>query len=107
VVGGTRRAERGRDGRVLTQVIDCVDELGRELHAVGQTMNWLKWPINSDILNWWSLVKWEYDGQVVYGNDQDFMNFKHYRRYWRQLLDKDPGLLHCFPDSPDYPPYGN
>ena len=23
-----------------------------------------------------------------------------------QLLDKDPGLLHCFPDSPDYPPYG-
>jgi len=52
-------------------------------------------------------VKWEYDGQVVYGNDQDFMNFKHYRRYWRQLLDKDPGLLHCFPDSPDYPPYGN
>jgi hypothetical protein len=107
VLGGTRRAERGRDGRVLTQVIDCLDELGRELHAVGQTMNWLKWPINSDILNWWSLVKWEYDGQVVYGNDQDFMNFKHYRRYWRQLLDKDPGLLHCVPDSPDYPPYGN
>jgi hypothetical protein len=106
VVGGTRKAQRGRDGRVLTQTIDCVDELGRELHAVGQTMNWLKWPINSDILNWWSLVKWEYDGQVVYGEDQDFMNFRHYRRYWRKLLEKDPGLLHCFPDSPDYPPYG-
>jgi len=106
VVSGTRRAERGRDGRVLTQVIDCVDELGRELHAVGQTMNWLKWPINSDILNWWSLVKWEFDGQVAYGEDQDFMTFRHYRRYWNRLLAKDPGLLHCFPNSPDYPPYG-
>lgn len=106
VVEGTRRAQRGRDGRVIKQVIDCVDELGRELHAVGQTMNWLKWPINSDILNWWSLVRWEYDGQVAYGEDQDFMTFRHYRRYWRRLLGKDPGLLNCFPDSPDYPPYG-
>jgi hypothetical protein len=106
VVEGTRRAQRGRDGRVIKQVIDCVDELGRELHAVGQTMNWLKWPINSDILNWWSLVRWEYDGQVAYGEDQDFMTFRHYRSYWRRLLDKDPGLLNCFPDSPDYPPYG-
>lgn len=105
VVEGTRRAVRGRDGRVLTQEIRCVDELGRELHAVGKTLNWLKWPINSDILNWWSLVRWEYDGQVVYGNDQDFMTFRHYRRYWRRLIEKDPGLLHCFPDDPEYPPY--
>jgi hypothetical protein len=97
VVDGTRTAVRGRDGRVLTQVIDCVDELGRELHAEGETLNWLKWPVNSDIVNWWSLVKWEYDGQVAYGNDQDFMNFKHYRRYWRQLLAKDPGLINCLP----------
>jgi hypothetical protein len=99
VVGGTRRVERGRDGRVLTQVIDCVDDLGRELHAVGRTMNWLKWPHFSDILNWWSLVEWEYDGRVAYGNDQDFMSFRHYRRYWRQLLDNDTGLLHCFPSA--------
>jgi hypothetical protein len=106
VLGGTRRAERGRDGRVLTQVIDAVDELGRELHAEGQSLNWLKWPINSDILNWWSLVRWQYDGQTVYGNDQDFMSFRHYRRYWRRLLAEDPALLNCFPTSADYPPYG-
>lgn len=106
VLGGTRRAERGRDGRVLTQVIDAVDELGRELHAEGQSLNWLKWPINSDILNWWSLVRWQYDGQTVYGNDQDFMSFRHYRRYWRRLLAEDSGLLNCFPASADYPPYG-
>jgi hypothetical protein len=99
VVEGTRRAERGRDGRVLTQVIDCVDELGRELHAEGETLNWLKWPINSDILNWWSLVKWEFDGQVAYGEDQDFMTFRHYRRYWRRLTENDPGLLNCLPES--------
>ena len=107
VVSGTRKAERGRDGRVLTQVIHAVDELGRELHAVGKGINWLKWPINSDILNWWSLVRWEYDGQVVYGEDQDFMNFKHYRRYWNKLLANDPGVLNYFPpNDPDYPPYG-
>ncbi len=47
-----------------------MDELGRELHAEGQSLNWLKWPINSDILNWWSLVRWQYDGQTVYGNDR-------------------------------------
>lgn len=93
VVEGTRRAERGRDGRVLTQVIDCVDEMGRELHAEGESLNWLRWPINSDILNVWSLVKWEYDGLLAYGEDQDFMTFRHYRRYWRQLLEKDPELL--------------
>lgn len=99
VTGGKRTAVRGRDGRVLSQTIDCVDELGRELHAVGTGLNWLKWPVNSDILNWWSLVKWEYDGQVVYGEDQDFMNFKHYRRYWNTLIEKDPGLLNCLPES--------
>jgi hypothetical protein len=97
IIEGTRRAERGRDGRVLTQVVDCVDELGRELHAVGETVTWLKWPINSDILNWWCMVKWEYDGHVAYGDDQDFMTFRHYRKYWERLLEKDPGLLHCQP----------
>ena len=97
VVGGRRRAERGRDGRVLRQVIDCVDDLGRELHAEGETLNWLKWPINSDILNWWSLVKWEFDGQMAYGEDQDFMTFRHYRKYWNRLLANDPALLHCLP----------
>lgn len=107
VLDGIRRAERGRDGRVLRQVIDCVDEYGRELHADGQSLNWLKWPHNSDILNWWSLVRWEYDGQVAYGEDQDFMTFRHYRRYWKRLLEKDSGLLQCFPPSPDYPPYRN
>lgn len=99
VVSGTRRAERGRDGRVLTQVIDCVDELGRELHAVGTGLNWLKWPINSDIVNWWSLVRWEYDGRVVYGEDQDFMNFRHYRRYWNTLTERDPDLMNCLPTT--------
>jgi len=98
VVSGTRKAERGRDGRVLSQEIRATDELGRELHAVGETVNWLKWPINSDIINWWSMVRWEYDGQVVYGEDQDFMTFRHYRRYWRRLLANDPALLHCIPE---------
>ncbi|WP_293002218.1 hypothetical protein [Mycobacterium sp.] len=106
IVEGTRRAQRGRDGRVLTQVIHCVDELGRELHAEGQNRNWLKWPHYSDILNWWSLVRWEYDGQVVYGEDQDVMNFRYYRKLWTKLLAEDRGLLHCFPDSSAYPPYG-
>ena len=52
-------------------------------------------------------MRWEYDGLVVYGEDQDFMNFKHYRRYWEKLTAKDPGLIHCFPENDaDYPPYG-
>lgn len=107
VVSGERRAQRGRDGRVLTQEIIAVDELGRELRAFGKSLNWIKWPLNSDVLNWWSLVRWEYDGLVGYGEDQDFMSFRHYRRYWKKLLDKDPGLLNCFPQNdPDYPPYG-
>lgn len=99
VVEGTRVAERGRDGRVLRQQITAVDELGRELRAHGEGVNWLKWPVNSDILNWWSLVRWEYDGQVVYGEDQDFMSFRHYRRYWNRLIERDPGLLHCLPET--------
>jgi hypothetical protein len=80
---------------VLTQEIHAVDELGRELHAVGKSLNWLKWPVNSDILVRWSLVRWEYDGLVVHGEDQDFMNFRHYRKYWEKLLERPegPGLL--------------
>jgi len=107
VVSGWRKAERGRDGRVLTQVIHAKDELGRELIAKGKTLNWIKWPINGDIVVWWSLVRWEYDGQVVYGEDQDFMNFRHYKQYWQKLLARDPGIMNFFPpNDPEYPPYG-
>jgi hypothetical protein len=94
IVEGTRRiTDRGPDGRPLREVVEGIDEHGRKLHAVGEMRNWLKFILNTDYIDWWCLVRWEIDGQEVYGETHDYMLFKHWRQYWSRLVTADPGLL--------------
>jgi hypothetical protein len=77
--------ERGPDGRPLREVIDAVDELGRTLHAEGDTKNLLKLSIYGDWFDWYSLAEWEFDGKKAYGEIEDYHPFETYRRLQQSM----------------------
>jgi hypothetical protein len=82
---GTRRCtERGEDGRPLKEVIEAVDEHGRELNAEGTVRNWLRWPgLFGDVMVFWCYESWNFDGyEDAPGELQDYMTYRHYRRYY-------------------------
>jgi hypothetical protein len=88
LVSGTRRVERGDEGRPLRVMIDGKDRLGRELHVVGRCENWLKWHGNvmPTMFVWWCLTSWDLDGQQAWGEEQDYFMLSHHRRFMRSLL---------------------
>jgi hypothetical protein len=76
VGSGTRRIlGRGDDGRPMVEVIDAVDEHGRELHAEGTMRAWLQWPgLYGPMVMWWCLETFTFDGHVdVAGEQQEFL----------------------------------
>jgi hypothetical protein len=84
LVSGERRVvERGGDGRPLRVVLKGKDHLGRELHAEGRPENLLKWL--GPCFVFWSLAKWEFDGQEGWGEIQDFLQPRQSRRLGRSL----------------------
>jgi len=80
VDGTLRTLERGSDGRPLTQVIEAIDEIGRELRATGHTRNLLKLSIYGNWFDWYSLAEWEFDGVRAFGEIEDYHPFAIYRR---------------------------
>jgi hypothetical protein len=86
LVSGERRVvERSEDGRPIREVVDATDHLGRVLHAEGVCENWLKWPNYVDWFDWWSLCRWEFDGQSAWGEAHDYYSFRQSRRFQRSL----------------------
>jgi hypothetical protein len=86
LVDGTLKVvERGIDGRPLREVIDATDELGRILHAEGETRNLLKLSIYGNWFDWYSLAEWEFDGARAYGEIEDYHPFETYRRLQQSL----------------------
>ncbi|MCW3014770.1 MAG: hypothetical protein JWO02_1862 [Solirubrobacterales bacterium] len=84
IAEGTRRCtHRGPDGRPLREVIEAVDEHGRELRAEGTVRNWLRWPgLFGDVMVFWCLETWDFDGYTdAPGELQDYMTYRHYRRF--------------------------
>jgi hypothetical protein len=89
LVSGERTVpERGADGRPLVTVIDAVDKDGRELHAVGQTRNFLNFSTFSESFWWWGLTEWAFDGTTGWGEVLDFYSQQHSRRFIRSLKPK-------------------
>ena len=87
VFAGERRVvERGEDGRPLKLTLHCNDELGREFSAKGTCVAWLRFPGLTFIAYWWSMVKWEFDGQVAYGEEQEGWAMQDYRRFRRSTM---------------------
>ena len=82
-----RVLERGADGRPLKLELFAEDELGRELRATGTCVAWLRFPGLTFIAYWWSMVKWEFDGQVVYGEEQEGWPMQDYRRHRRPIIE--------------------
>ena len=77
--------ERGVDGRPLRVEVHGDDELGRELHAVGTCRNTLHWHGYGFMYMYWCYTEWEFDGQLVVGEEQDFFPVQQARRLLRSL----------------------
>jgi hypothetical protein len=78
-----RVTERGPDGRPLKVEIHGTDELGRELQALGTCRNTLKWNGYAFMYMYWAYTEWEFDGQIVVGEEQDYFPIQQARRLLR------------------------
>lgn len=78
-----RVTSRGSDGRPLTVELHGTDEAGRELHALGTCRNTLKWTGYPFMYMYWCYTEWEFDGQVVVGEEQDYFPLQQARRMLR------------------------
>jgi hypothetical protein len=86
LVSGERKAERDAMGRPVAVTVDAVDALGRKLHASGQIVNNLNFPMFGSRIFWhWCLTKWTIDGQTGWGEVQDFFNGEQHRRFAKAI----------------------
>lgn len=85
LVEGTRRVERGDDGRPLSIIVDAADDSGRHFRAEGRCVNWLKWHGYPFMYQWWSLTRWDIDGDEAWGEVQDYFPVQQHRRFKRGL----------------------
>ncbi|GAA4955271.1 DUF7064 domain-containing protein [Uniformispora flossi] len=79
-----RDAESGWATRV---VLEGVDELGRELHAEGRTMNRLGFFLNPNLFTVNCLTEWTFDGVTAYGEDHENFSAAEIRRFSRELRE--------------------
>jgi hypothetical protein len=90
LVTGTRTVER--EGPYPSFVrIDAVDALGREVHAVGRSVSRLSFTAVPYLFVWVSLVRWDLDGVVAWGEDQDVWHVDRYRAFARSPHPAEEG----------------
>lgn len=63
-----------------------VDELGRDLHAVGVMHNRIGVPLNPNMLTWNCLTEWTFDGITAWGEDHDNWSARGARAFFREQL---------------------
>jgi hypothetical protein len=84
LVSGTRRAVvRGEDGRPLRVEVRGTDDVGRELVADGECVNWLRWQGYPYTFQWWCMARWQVRGKQAWGEVQEFAPLQLSRRYYR------------------------
>ena len=84
LISGDRRAvERAPDGRPTKVIVRGEDKLGRELLAVGECVNWLRWQGYPYTFQWWSMVRWQIGERQAWGELQEFAPLAISRRYLR------------------------
>jgi hypothetical protein len=69
--------------------IEGVDALGRELHAQGECLNALAFPINPNLFTVNCLTRWSFDGVEGYGEDHDNWSAPGIRAFSRSFLGYD------------------
>ena len=77
--------ERDETGRPVAYRFEATDSLGRRIEADGRVRNMLNWQGYSWLMTFWSLVEWTFDGQVAWGEGQDYWPLAHSRRFMRGL----------------------
>lgn len=79
LTGGVRRVERDPARNWVTAMeIEAVDEHGRPLRARGEALSRMVLPGSTSIcIN--TAMRWDIDGQVVHGEDQDVWPIKEFR----------------------------
>jgi hypothetical protein len=93
-VSGERTCERGDDTRPLKEVIDAVDEHGREVHIEGTTRNALLFTGFPELPWWWSFTDWEINGEIGYGETQDTCGtMPNFRRVLRSIKTGERGQV--------------
>ncbi|HEX7097422.1 MAG TPA: hypothetical protein VF183_16170 [Acidimicrobiales bacterium] len=85
MTAGTRSVERDEHGRPAVIHIAGTDELGRELQAVGTTVSRQVFTPYPDMFCWNSLTRWELDGGLAWGEDQDVWHPRRWRDHARAI----------------------
>ena len=76
------RDDKGRPAQVR---IDAVDERGRPLEALGTTVSRQVFTAYPDMFCWNSLARWDFDGTVGWGEDQDIWHPRKWRAYAKEI----------------------
>jgi hypothetical protein len=82
LTSGTRRIERDEHGAITRMRLDVVDEMGRQLTAEGHPLSRMALP-HSAVVTWCTAMRWDADGETIYGEDQDvWPNAEWRQRPW-------------------------
>jgi hypothetical protein len=81
LAAGRRDVQRDSYGRPETITIEANDELGRSVHAVGHAVSRQVFTAYPSMFCWNSLVRWDYEGVVCWGEDQDVWGPRRWREY--------------------------
>jgi hypothetical protein len=83
-VSGERWLEREENGNPTRSILRGQDDRGRPFEAVGTVLSRIAFPSFAGIFHVISLTRWEYDGVVGYGEDQDLFHPARWRDFIRE-----------------------
>jgi hypothetical protein len=83
-VSGERSLEREENGNPTRSILRGIDDQGRPFEAVGTVLSRIAFPSFSGIFHVISLTRWEWDGVVGYGEDQDLFHPARWRDFIRE-----------------------
>jgi hypothetical protein len=81
---GTRTVERDSEGRPAFIHVEARDALGRQLSATGEARSRQVFTTYPSMFCWNSLVRWDFEGAVSWGEDQDIWHPRRWREHIQQ-----------------------
>ena len=84
IVDGTRRVVERAGPRPEVVEVRAIDELGRELHAIGRAQVPAEFMLFPERGQWWTMFRWDYDGFAgATGEDQEYYGIHEFRKWHR------------------------
>lgn len=85
LASGERKVTRDAGGRSAVVEVSGSDELGRAFEARGEVRSRFMSTGYGSMLTWCNLVEWTFDGQTVWGEDQDCWGPRLWRDFAKSL----------------------